>query len=506
MILIYPPVAKPCEPPAGVAKLSGALSRCGIKHKVIDANIEGLLSLLQQPQVRFDTWTNRASRNLEKNLAALRDRTIYSNVARYKRAVMDINRVLEKSTRDSSTAVSLANYRDNNLSPLRSRDLLRSAEYPERSPFYTYFERRLSSVIEREQPSTVGISINFLSQALCAFAMIGFLKKRYPDITIVLGGGLVTSWVRGPKWHNHFRGLVDRFVAGPGEYELPALLGSKDMGKEHVAPRYDQLPLAEYVAPGLILPYSGSSGCYWNKCSFCPERAEGNPYIPVADDMAAEDLRMLARLTRPALIHILDNSMRTGLMRALMHNPSGVPWYGFARIGRDLTDDDFCMALKRSGCVMLKLGLESGDQGVLDHMHKGIDLETASRALRALKRAGIATYVYLLFGTPPETEASARMTLEFTARHSDAISFLNLAIFNMPLYGPEAEQFGTGSFYEGDLSLYTDFRHPKGWNRKQVRLFLENDFKRHPAIAPIMQQEPPFFTSNHAPLFSMEQR
>ena len=52
---------------------------------------------------------------------------------------------------------------------------------------------------------------------------------------------------------------------------------------------------------------------------------------------------------------------------------------------------------------MLKLGVESGDQAVLDRMQKGIDLQTASLALKTLKRAGIASYVYLLFGTPGET-------------------------------------------------------------------------------------------------------
>ena len=65
---------------------------------------------------------------------------------------------------------------------------------------------------------------------------------------------------------------------------------------------------------------------------------------------------------------------------------------------------------------MLKLGLESGDQDVLDALGKGIDLATAARALAALKQAGIGTYVYLLFGTPAEDRASALKTLAFVAR------------------------------------------------------------------------------------------
>ena len=56
-------------------------------------------------------------------------------------------------------------------------------------------------------------------------------------------------------------------------------------------------------------------------------------------------------------------------------------------------------ALHRSGCVMLKLGLESGDQAVLDALDKGIDLQQTAQALANLKAAGITVYAYLLFGT-----------------------------------------------------------------------------------------------------------
>lgn len=149
---------------------------------------------------------------------------------------------------------------------------------------------------------------------------------------------------------------------------------------------------------------------------------------------------------------------------------------------------------------MLKLGLESGDQKVLDSLHKGINLQEASQALKTLKKAGIATYVYLIFGTVAENLSSAKKTRNFVVKHCEYIDFLNLAIFNLPVYGPEVEKVET-KFYEGDLSLYTDFFHPQNWNRIQVREFLDKEFTRHPAIASIVRKEPPLFTSNHAPFF-----
>ena len=72
MLLIFPPVAKPSEPPAGIAKLAGALKAHGIACTVLDANLEGLLYLLRQPNAASDTWTRRAIRNVRQNLDSIR--------------------------------------------------------------------------------------------------------------------------------------------------------------------------------------------------------------------------------------------------------------------------------------------------------------------------------------------------------------------------------------------------------------------------------------------------
>jgi hypothetical protein len=104
-------------------------------------------------------------------------------------------------------------------------------------------------------------------------------------------------------------------------------------------------------------------------------------------------------------------------------------------------------------------------------------------------------------GTPAETITEARRTLDFAVAHHEAITFVNLAVFNMPVCGPDAHTLQISDFYEGDLSLYTDFAHPLGWHRSKVRRFLDREFKRHPAIAAIVRRDPHIFTSNHAAFF-----
>src|SRR5208283_1722528 len=104
----------------------------------------------------------------------------------------------------------------------------------------------------------------------------------------------------------------------------------------------------------------------------------------------------------------------------------------------------------------------------------------------------------------PETPEAAMRTLEYATAHHKNIDFLNLAIFNLPVNCPEADALDTRHFYEGDLSLYADFIHPRGWNRREVRSFLNKEFRRHPAIRPILLRLPRLFTSNHAPFFHMQ--
>ena len=523
-MLIFPPVAKPCEPPAGIAVLSGALAAHNVEHTVLDANLEGMLRLLEKPPVPADTWTRRAFRNLSQNLDSLRSRQIYQNIDAYKRAVLDINRLLAVAGGEG-VRITLADYSDACLSPVKSQDLLSAARHPTKNPFYEYFSDRLRQIIEAKGTTVVGFSLNYLSQAVTTFAMIGMLKQMLPTITIVLGGGLVTSWLRSRQTEGLFSGLVDHCVAGPGEYQLLAFLNEQPERESHVTPYYDSLPMNDYLAPGRILPYRSSIGCYWGKCSFCPEKvagaeaeggllasgpdqritfglAKGTTYYQVPPQTAARELRNLVAHVKPDLIHLVDNAVSPALMQAIAEQPPGAPWYGFARITSHLTDPDFCKALSKSGCVMLKLGLESGDQAVLDALHKGIDLETASLALQNLKKAGIATYVYLLFGTPPETRAEALHTLTFVADHAEHIGFLNVAIFNLPLNSSEIADLETASFYEGDLSLYADFRHPHGWDRRLTRKFLDTEFKKHPSIRLLLNNQPPLFTSNHAPFFA----
>ncbi|MBN2201732.1 radical SAM protein [bacterium] len=504
VLLIHPPACKPGEPPAGIARLAAALRVNGVSCLAVDANLEGMCFILERPAEAADGRTRTALRNRDRNLSELRTGSAFHSIGHYNRIVNDLHRLIEISGNGTDFTPGLSDSGHRSLSAARSKDLIRCAEQPEKDPFHGYYRSRLLPLVERTSPELIGLSVNFLSQAFHAFSLAGLLRRAFPGLTIALGGGLVTSWMRSPGWKDPFQGLADDCVAGPGEAFLLRRMGVFSPSPERPAPDFDDLADSGYLSPGFILPYDASTGCWWRHCRFCPEHAEANAYSAVPPDRVLADLKRLKWKTRPSLIHFLDNALAPSLLDRFAAEAPGAPWYGYARLSGQWTDPGFCAAMKRSGCVLLKIGLESGDPEVLEGMGKGIRIEDASVILRNLRHAGIASYVYLLFGTPWESEASAVRTLEFTVRHHPSIGYINAAVFNLPVSCEDAAVLGTRPFSEGDLSLYADFEHPLGWNRIRVRGFLDRVFRRHPAIAAILARTPKRFTSNHAPFFHLK--
>jgi len=217
-----------------------------------------------------------------------------------------------------------------------------------------------------------------------------------------------------------------------------------------------------------------------------------------------DDLRAVEAGHHPDYIHFIDNAIAPSFLKILSRNTFSFQWYGFVRFENELTDPEFCKKLRRSGCAMLKLGLESGDQQVLDQMNKGTCLSQVSQILENLSRAGILTFVYLLFGTESENRASAEKTLAYALDHQQYIDYLNLAVFNLPRFSPDAEKLETREFYHGDLSLYLNFNHPLGWDRSKVKKFIARQFKKQVLTGGNIRKNPAFFSSNHAAFFQKE--
>ncbi len=447
-----------------------------------------------------DRQAARVRRNRKRILKF--ETEIYS-IDRYKKRISDIK--LMASTADVSGSdqnrVTPADFDSEILSPLKSADLTHSWNHPEKNYFFPWFSHRIREELIDKKHKHIGISIAYISQALTGLAMCGWIKKEYPQIPIILGGSLINSWIKGPSPMDFLHLMADEIHHGEGEKAIVEFTGReyKGPGTPDFLNLFDRIDTDNYLSPGRILPYSAALGCSWRRCTFCSETYEQNPYCEKKPFLVTAQLKKLTEKYNPALIHLCDSEISPELIDELIENPPGVDWYGFSRFLRAMTDLDYCRKLAASRCTMLCLGLESGDQEVLNKLKKGIKLEIVSKILKNLREVGILTYVYIMFGTPAENKTSALKTKDFIEEHSEFISFLNVSIFNMPIGSHENELVDSMEFYEGDLAIYRNFNHPEGWSRGMIRQFIEKDFRKIDAIGEILKRTPPIFTSSHAP-------
>lgn len=57
---------------------------------------------------------------------------------------------------------------------------------------------------------------------------------------------------------------------------------------------------------------------------------------------------------------------------------------------------------------MLRFGLESASQKILDYMNKGTKVDVAEKILNLAARYGIRNHVYLMFGYPGKRKKTGR--------------------------------------------------------------------------------------------------
>ena len=69
--------------------------------------------------------------------------------------------------------------------------------------------------------------------------------------------------------------------------------------------------------------------------------------------------------------------------------------------------------MKKAGCYMVSLGIESGNEEILKKMKKNTDLNKIRRAVKWCKLAGIETRGLFMFGNLGENEQTMRDTIDF---------------------------------------------------------------------------------------------
>lgn len=113
-------------------------------------------------------------------------------------------------------------------------------------------------------------------------------------------------------------------------------------------------------------------------------------------------------------VFTLDKDRVMALCDAICKESFIINWAATTRV--DCLDEEIVAKMKEAGCYLLGLGVESGDQVILDNAKKNITLRQIKDAVALCKNAGIKTMGHFIFGLPGETRATANKTIKFMKR------------------------------------------------------------------------------------------
>ncbi len=294
-------------------------------------------------------------------------------------------------------------------------------------------EARLRESVEETRPTIVAVTCPFPGTLVGAFKIARFVKRRYPDVKTVLGGGFVSTELREAD-DVRIRRYFDELVFDEGYRRMAELMGVKGLAvAPFVEPDYDGIDMSEYFdmaenenpmhslwSSGKWLKLMMARGCYWHKCAFCDVKL---PYIgcfemPDAKRIvdAMESLAAKNPAARPFGFHFADEAMPPALIRGvsreIIRRGFKCEWWGNIRFDSSFTPA-LAKLMAKAGCIAVTGGLECADDRLLKLMNKGITLEGARKAMKALSEAGIMVHAYLMYAFPGETEAEARGALGY---------------------------------------------------------------------------------------------
>jgi anaerobic magnesium-protoporphyrin IX monomethyl ester cyclase len=99
------------------------------------------------------------------------------------------------------------------------------------------------------------------------------------------------------------------------------------------------------------------------------------------------------------------------LCKEIIHRKWKISWICNGRLNG--IDKSTLALMQEAGCHMIKFGVESGDQGILDAMKKGTTLENIRRIFRWCNELGLDAHAHVMLGNVGDTRETIERTIEF---------------------------------------------------------------------------------------------
>ncbi|MEZ4598540.1 MAG: radical SAM protein [Syntrophotaleaceae bacterium] len=227
-----------------------------------------------------------------------------------------------------------------------------------------------------------------------------------------------------------FRGLPNIAQYKDGKYCFSDFQ-SENCSGDQLSVDWNCLP--ESIFSTKVVPVQASNGCTYN-CSFCNFTKSKKVNCVKSMDLLFSELRQVQQ-KGVNYIWFSDDNFRLGkkdlkyFCQRMVDEKIALKWMSFIRAS-SLTDMDMDL-LKKSGCIEVQLGVESGSQEILNNMNKRASPDLYQKVIRGLLSNGIDCSCYFIIGFPGETEKTVAETLQFIKQIEglDAEGCLSWSIF-----------------------------------------------------------------------------
>jgi anaerobic magnesium-protoporphyrin IX monomethyl ester cyclase len=163
-----------------------------------------------------------------------------------------------------------------------------------------------------------------------------------------------------------------------------------------------------------------SRGCP-GRCTYCQAKnIYGYRVRFRSAESVAEEVEILIKDFKAREIHVWDDNFAANKERVfrirdeIKHRGISIAFSFPNGIRVDTaTDERVLKAMREMGGYSIAFGIESGNQGILDSIGKGITLDQARQAVSLAKKLGFEVWAFFMLGFPDENEQTMAETIAF---------------------------------------------------------------------------------------------
>ena len=167
---------------------------------------------------------------------------------------------------------------------------------------------------------------------------------------------------------------------------------------------------------GSYVSINTSISCPYS-CSFCSFPKLGGRYRTRSLESLEKELNSLKALGKNKVIFFIDDTFNVprerfkDILQMLVRKEYGFKWHSYIR--SQFLDKEIVELMVESGCDGVMLGIESGNQEMLDRMNKMTTIEKMFKGHSLLKENGITTTALFFIGFPGESIQTVKDTVEY---------------------------------------------------------------------------------------------